>query len=392
MSLEPYYQDNYITEHYGHVLDVLKNLLDNSIQCCVTSPPYWGLRNYGLEPQIWDGQDGCEHVWGEESLQIAPNNTEHNGKRTKANGYKDHFRNSAKYIGQPTFSGHGSFCQLCGAWRGSLGLEPTPELYIQHIVQIWREIKRVLRKDGTCWLNIGDSYWGSGNASGHTPETMNLGAKTESYGATKGHSQQKHQTYKPKDLCMIPARVALALQADGWWLRSDIIWAKPNPMPESVTDRPTNSHEHIFLLTKSSKYFYDADAVREEGAGNKWGKYSNLKYDDTSGVKGKMQSAKNLTKKEYIEKYKMVNLRNVWNIATEPTPEAHFATFPKKLASTCIKAGSKIGDIVLDPFSGSGKTMMMAKQLRRKGIGIDLNSDYLDMPKRRLAQEVIPFN
>lgn len=251
----------------GHVLDRLRELPDESVQCVVTSPPYWGLRDYGIEPQVWGGDEGCGHEW-EEHLQ----NTKHpnNPSNMPNTGANLMLQGTALRTGKPIKT---DFCRLCNAWRGSYGLEPTIELYVQHTVEIFREVRRVLRKDGVCFLNLGDSY-------ASTPP-----GKCVDPFATSGLSTNKKRnkeivremcrlrpernlgSLKPKDLCGIPWRVALALQADGWFLRSDIIWAKANPMPESVTDRPTRAHEYIFLLTKSQKYFWDAEAIKEKSTG-----------------------------------------------------------------------------------------------------------------------------
>jgi len=239
-----------------------------------------------------------------------------------------------------------------------LGLEKTPEEYIAKMVEIFSQVKRVLRKDGTCWLNLGDSYWGGKGQSGHgNPElqqerfdkgiSFNVSASHVAGQGLTRPQDGKHATYKPKDLCMIPARVALALQADGWWLRSDIIWAKPNPMPESVKDRPTNSHEHIFLLTKSRKYFYDADAVREKA--NYDGRHDTQMKGSPKYKNGFMPvQSKQTVHERGHERWPYQtesgergrNLRNVWSFPTKPFPEAHFAVFPPRLPELCIKAGT----------------------------------------------------
>jgi DNA modification methylase len=284
------------------------------------------------------------------------------------------------------------FCLHCNAWKGSLGLEPTPDLYIQHLVQIFREVKRVLRKDGTVWLNMGDSY--------ATPKVGNTyGTSTSAFGRSKHADNLNKQKFekkcppglKPKDLCGIPWRVALALQADGWWLRSDIIWAKPNPMPESVTDRPTRAHEYLFLLTKAAKYYYDADAVREPQVESSVQRANYREAERKNGVTVP-QTDKRWNVKEMKLHPAGRNKRSVWTIATQAFPEAHFATFPEDLVRPCILAGSKIGDTVLDPFNGSGQTLYVAKKLNRKGIGIDIKEEYCEMAVKRLAQEVLPFN
>ncbi len=246
---------------------------------------------------------------------------------------------------------------------GQVGHEATPGEYAAALVGVFREVRRVLRKDGTVWLNLGDSY-------------------------------------DRKALVGGPWRVAFALQADGWWLRSDIIWAKPNPMPESVTDRPTKAHEYVFLLSKSARYFYDADAVREKSSWvdqdghplDSWGrpvaakKFGNALADNRDGERGvpTTMGANVLDGRR--------NLRSVWNIATEPFPGAHFATFPKKLVEPCVLAGSALGDVVLDPFAGSGTTGVVALRLGRSFIGIELNPDYAAMARQRIENDAPLFN
>ena len=261
--------------YQGNALDILRQLPDESVHCCVTSPPYWGLRDYGNDAQIWDGEHGeyfnneswqCVHEWGEESLSSLDKRTpEELAKKSKLNRHKDPNK-SHVFLPNSGDISRGQFCQKCGAWRGSLGLEPTPELFIKHMVEIFAEVKRVLRNDGTLWLNMGDSYAAGGNNKAHTGSYGVAGSQGECL-TTRGIPPG----LKPKDLCGIPWMLAFALRADGWYLRSDIIWHKPNPMPESVTDRPTKAHEYMFLLTKSAKYYYDADAIRENFADERMG-------------------------------------------------------------------------------------------------------------------------
>lgn len=337
----------------GHVLDILKQMESESVQCVVTSPPYWGLRDYGIEPQIWDAVEGCKHEWNELILKgEARINEAISGMGMSISPRKTNPEAFLKVEHKH------AFCLYCNAWRGSLGLEPTPELYVKHIVEIFRGIKRVLRDDGTLWLNLGDSYAGS------VKGTNEIGLK-------------------PKDLCGIPWLVALALRADGWWLRSDIIYSKKNPMPESVHDRPTKSHEYIFLLTKSAKYFFDQDAVREahlhpeknQISRNKTGAQEQAFMGNAPtnlGRCGNNPSGR--------------NIRTVWTIATQPFSEAHFATFPCKLVEPCVKAGSREGDTVLDPFIGSGTVAVVANYLDRRWIGIELNPKYIEMALKRIEK------
>ena len=280
-------------------------LHDKSVQCVVTSPPYWGLRDYGM---------------GKEQL----------------------------------------------------GLEPTPDLYVQHLVEIFREVRRVLKDDGTVWLNLGDSYAAGGRGEGGSPkQATNRGSLLGPHTAPPG--------FKPKDLVGIPWRVAFALQADGWYLRSDIIWSKPNPMPESVRDRPTQSHEYVFLLSKSKRYHYESKEIAEplqtppHTPGNK-------KMDS-----GGYSSGANISVKDRVWGANGTrNRRSVWTIPTQPYRGAHFATFPEKLVEPCILAGCPKGGIVLDPFCGSGTTVKVARQHGRIGLGLDLKPEYLRLARERV--------
>ena len=400
---------------HGDALEILKNLPHESVQCCITSPPYWGLRDYGVD--------------------------------------------------------------------GQLGLEKTPEFYVEKMVEVFREVKRVLRNDGTLWLNLGDSYTHGVPGGGYVFEKGRNRGDRKSYESDKARGREKISTLaeglKIKDLIGLPWMVAFSLRADGWWLRSCIPWIKRNAMPESVVDRPSTAVEYIFLLAKTQKYFYDAEAVKMQGAGNKWGKYSNPKYGN--GSEGRMQSVKELTKDEYVDKYQTRNRRNSdwffesWRglltneegdpLAMVVNPvgysEAHFATFPEMMIEPLIKAGTsekgccpecgkpwvrvtdisylqhrkagkwcdrgqeerglnrsesqyKYGSatriatttgfsptcthnhepapcIVLDPFSGAGTTGLVAEKLGRDYIGIELNPEYVRMSNRRINAVKLPL-
>jgi len=289
-------------------------LKDECVQCVVTSPPYWGLRDYGVEGQI--------------------------------------------------------------------GLERTPEEYVSTMVDVFREVWRVLKGDGTLWLNLGDSYagsWGNyqptGKGGQRHKETERFDRKAYSDTTFRPPTSIPGPGLKPKDLCGIPWRVAFALQADGWYLRSDIIWHKPNPMPESIKDRPTKSHEYLFLFTKSARYYYDADAIKENSVDpldRPGRRLARPGIDMQGGNQGTGTIPFNGSKR---------NKRSVWTIPTEPTPYAHFATFPSKLVEPCILAGSREYDTVLDPFCGSGTTLAMADLLDRKAVGCDLA--YFDIVPER---------
>jgi DNA modification methylase len=356
-------------------------LADGSVHCVITSPPYWSLRDYGLKPSVWGGEELCQHEWGQwrEKHDVREEST--SGKtRTTERFYGDPSR---KFNGNHEKHTAGAFCQKCGAWFGCLGLEPTPELYVEHVVLIFREVRRVLRDDGTLWLNIGDSYAsgkGSCNNHGGGETSLEGHAKLKEAGAYKLHRGNKSDLevsgLKPKDLVGIPWMLAFALRADGWYLRQEIIWAKPNPMPESVTDRCTKAHEQVFLLTKSPRYFYDADAIREpvtSTGGASFGPQTKIKvpngWDTSKGSGGHGSFHKDgRGETEYreitpqddghvrvnnieVQSRKLEsadqrnhplgrNKRSVWQIATQSFPEAHFATYPIKLVNPCIQAGT----------------------------------------------------
>ena len=347
--MTPHYDQDGITIYHGDCREVLPGLPDGSVQCVVTSPPYWGLRSY-LDD---------EHSQKEQEI----------------------------------------------------GLESTPEAYVETMVGVFREVRRVLRDDGTCWINLGDSYarQGGDGPGGGNRELLHMEG-------TQARCCVPPAGLKPKDLVGIPWRLAFALQADGWWLRQDIIeevelycpcgcgyvleeriwrhspdrdiiWSKPNAMPESVTDRCTKAHEYLFLLSKKARYHYDADAIAEPsitgdtrkpyGSDGAWYMDGRNKWDEGKGEQ--RQNADPSTR----------NRRSVWTIPTYPCPDAHFATFPPKLIEPCIKAGCPAGGVVLDPFAGSGVTAMVAKNLGCKCISIELNEEYLKMQTNRLAQGVL---
>ena len=361
----------------GNCLDVLSTLPESSVQCCVTSPPYWGLRDYGTAK--WEGGDvKCDHSPEKRGGRFA---TEVSAKQ-------------ASNTGSGTMSARE--CP-CGAIRidAQLGLEETPVAYVENMVAVFRAVRRVLRDDGTLWLNLGDSYSGAagGNNRGEGAGGGKERGKAMGFG-TLPKRKDLEGGLKHKDLAGIPWRVAFALQADGWWLRQDIIWHKPNPMPESVTDRCTKSHEYIFLLTKSAKYFYDSEAVKERGAmvaGDSAGS-SQRDTQETHGLGGG-NSGINLAKQKLAAElqengYSMRNKRSVWTVTIKPFKGAHFATFPPDLIEPCILAGSAPNTLVLDPFNGAGTTGVVAVQHGRRYIGIELNPEYLEMSRKRIQRTI----
>jgi DNA modification methylase len=302
-----------VTIHNGDCLEVLRTLPDESVQCCVTSPPYWGLRDYGHDGQI--------------------------------------------------------------------GLESTPEAYVGRMVEVFREVRRVLREDGTLWLNLGDSY-----AANKSERTRSQSGECERpcAKATNLPAMSMPPELKPKDLVGIPWRVAFALQADGWYLRQDIIWHKPNPMPESVTDRCTKAHEYVFLMAKSQRYYYDAEAISEAATNRECGNIQPTKAGRTG--QDKHRTAANL---HSIEARETRNRRSVWTVCTKPYSGAHFAVMPPDLVKPCILAGCPEGGVVLDPFMGSGTVAAVAQDAGRRAIGIELNPEYCKLIAKRFKQRRI---
>ena len=367
-----YHETEHGTIYCGDSLDVLKGMADESVDCCITSPPYWGLRDYGTAK--WEGGDAeCDHIQSE---------NKHGGDRADRNqeGYKKQYRN---------------ICPKCGAIRKDkqLGLEKTPEEYVANMVQLFREVKRVLKDDGVLWLNLGDSYASNGcylhSWMEKHPEKKHLHTENaEKYKDTPAFRGGEYRI-KPKDLVGIPWRVALALQADGWWLRQDIIWHKPNPMPESVRDRCTKSHEYIFLLSKQARYYYDQDACREK-TGNE---ISEEEYAKLDGRRHFHEHDLTQGMMQYNPEFKSAthplgrNKRSVWTVATKPYKEAQFATYPPDLILPCVKT-ARPDAVILDPFFGSGTTGLVAVQNGRRYIGIDLNPEYCNIAAKRIDSEL----
>jgi DNA modification methylase len=353
---------------FGDCRETMRQLASDGVkvQMCVTSPPYFGLRDYGTSS--WEGGDpDCNH-----SISMP---TKWNDPKRGASV----LRPEVSHRG-----GDASHCHLCGAKRIDLqiGLEETPEQYIEAMVEVFRCVKDILADDGVLWVNIGDSYASQGGGQveqtvrgkGDYVNSGQLGANGV------GTSRKPPAGIKPKDLIGIPWMLAFALRADGWYLRQDIIWHKPNPMPESVQDRCTKAHEYIFLLSKSQKYFYDNESIKVP-VKEDWGTRdrTNGKYhNEGTGL----QPHGGLEKS-----YEMSNKRSVWSVNTKPYKGAHFAVFPEELIEPCILAGSRVGDVVLDPFMGSGTTAQVAQQLGRKYLGCELNPDYKALQDKRVAQQ-----
>lgn len=335
----------------------LAEIPEGSVRCVVTSPPYFGLRDYGTA-DYEGGDPDCEHT-------ISRPDAEKTAKQDER-----------------VTRGDRTFCIKCGANRvdSQIGLEPTPAEYVAEMVALFREVWRVLSDDGTVWLNIGDSYAGGGGGNYNKTGISQAGGQHIA-NVRNRPEWLDNAGVKPKDLIGIPWRVALALQQDGWYLRSDIIWAKPNPMPESVTDRPTKSHEYVFLLSKSPKYFYDHEAVKEDAvlpAGTKAAKGS----AERQAIKGV-----NARPPEYKIYDGKRNKRSVWTVNTKPFKGAHFAVMPEALVEPCVLAGSAPGDTVLDPFTGSGTVAVVSLRNGRNFVGTELNPEYADIAYERITND-----
>jgi len=354
----------------GDCIEQLKTLPEQSVNCCVTSPPYWGLRDYGTG--TWVGGDAtCSHK--RDSKQSDKTQTGH--------------RNLEGAVGDGIYK---DVCKRCGAVRKDeqVGLELTPEQYTAKIVAVFREVHRVLRDDGTLWLNLGDSYasYRDGKATpdssrnGDTGTLVDSGLAKNRMASTFAGSSVKH-----KDLVGIPWRVAFALQADGWYLRQDIIWHKPNPMPESVRDRCTKAHEYIFLMTKKANYYFDSKAMQEPCATQE-GRPSGIVRDRVYGYNSKQAALGRARGGQETPEPSTRNKRSVWSVNVKPYKEAHFAVYPSELIEPCILAGCPVGGTVLDPFGGSGTTAQVAVEHGRNAILCELNPEYIKLINKRIAE------
>ena len=393
--------------YLGDALEVIRSFPDESVDCVVTSPPYFGLRDYGTG--TWVGGDpNCNHYRDTKASDKV------------ATGHK-RMQEAGSPVGDAIYR---SVCPKCGAVREDkqIGLEDTPDEYVERLVLLFREIRRVLKKEGTLWVNIGDSY--NNTAPGNkTPHGFSQNRPSYiNYEDKKMRDKRLVDGLKRKDLIGIPWMLAFALRSDGWYLRQDIIWHKPNPMPESVTDRCTKSHEYIFLFSKSEKYYFDHEAIQEEAVTNEgrppgvvrnrefgYDSKENLHPDAYlkprwgNGSKRERTNNQGHAKKEngghrdnsggfdcdMVIRNGVVfrNKRDVWTVTLTPTKEAHFATYPQLLVKPCVLAGCPEGGVVLDPFMGSGTTGIVAMKLGRHYVGTELNPEYQQMATRRIAEE-----
>ena len=362
--------------HVGHALEILKRMPDEFVHCIITSPPYWSLRKYDIPDLIWDENGKCEHEWGNQlKIKAGKGNLSYGDSSVR---WQNPIRDGEKTLDTHHDVVHGQFCLLCSVWFGQLGLEPTVDLYLKHLLQIMDECKRVLRDDGTMWVDLGDSYSGS-NGVGFT--------ETKWPSLYQGESVRKQtgrvDSVPAKSLCLIPERFAIEMVNRDWILRNKIVWAKPNCMPASVKDRFTVDWEPLFFFVKSRKYWFEQQYEPNKNP-----------LDDIRRVtKAKNYNMKkdfNVSRINFVENYNPGpgrNRRSVWTIPTQPYPESHFATFPEDLVEPMIRAGCPKGGIVLDPFIGSGTVAKVAIRLRRNWIGIDLG--YEPLVKERIASTQI---
>jgi len=443
-----YYQEPFVTLYQGHALDVLRELPPESVDCVLCSPPYWGLRSYKTEPIVWDNHSGCEHEWGDTIKRGRA------GWEATPEGQKQY-----KPAESDAYQSQSNFCLKCHGWKGELGLEPTIELYISHLLQVFDEVKRILKKTGTCWVNIGDSYYGGGFGYEKDLSAEEFAKKYPKQGSNAGTCMdwkerkmvgdtKRGNLLPAKSLCLIPERFALGMVERGWILRNRIVWYKSNPMPESVKDRFTGTYEDVFFFTKSRKYWFEQQF--EPHLEESLERYQHGFHRDKIAGDGYVMAD------AYTKVYGNPlgrNKRDVWEINTQPYPEAHFATFPEDLCKTpilsgcpamickkCGKARERIyerGDyqrheteafhlathgqganrskhspplevtdkgysdcgcgagwepgVLLDPFCGSGTALAVAKSLGRKAIGIDVNRKYCDLCVKRISKVSIPM-
>jgi len=347
---------------FGDCKETLSAFLPQSARTCVTSPPYYGLRDYGTATWI-GGDPNCNH---RRDSKVKPENCN--------TGHKNH--DEMYGVGDAIYK---TVCPKCGAIRqdSQIGLEETPEEYIESLVDVFRSVRDVLTDDGTLWVNLGDSYYNYRPGKGQSYPKQSVSKTKQDLPDECNKRGNKLDGLKEKDLIGIPWMFAFAMRKDGWYLRQDIIWHKPNPMPESVKDRCTKSHEYIFLFSKNRKYFYDNESIKEP-VKQDWGTRDRTK-GKYHNIGSGLQPHSGLTKS-----YDRKNKRSVWSVTVKPYKEAHFATYPPDLIEPCIKAGSEEGDTILDPFMGAGTTAAVAKSLNRYYIGCELNKDYGNLIQKRI--------
>jgi site-specific DNA-methyltransferase (cytosine-N4-specific) len=365
-----YFQTPQLTLYQGDCLEILRQIPDNSIDCCCTSPPYFGLRDY--ETAQWlVGDPDCDHVA--------------NPNATKTFGNPEFNENRPSRSATKTPGYYADICPKCGAEKVDyqVGIEPTVHDYIDKLQTIFREVYRVLKPTGTCWVNLGDSFSGSGKGA-----TNKITNQKEVYvpNTDSPHVKVKDFSIPNKSLCLIPQRFALAALESGWIIRNEVIWSKAAPMPTSKKDAMTVAHETIWFMVKSPKYFYDYEAVKEPSSDVQKGRGRNDHAWTNGSVPGQTphKGLKNIPQTCDVR-----NLWDVWHLPPDPVPEAHFACYPREIPKRAIMAGCPPDGVVLDPFTGSGTTLMVAKDMGRRAVGIELNPNYCAIAQKRCNQLTI---
>jgi len=374
----------------GNVLDVLKDIPDESLDCSISSPPYYALRDYQAgKSYVWDGVPNCKHVWGT-SLKFSGNypgnkdrtkSIEYQGLKGDAENEKYKFTKNA---------GAGKFCQKCGAWMGQLGLEPQFNLYIKHLCDIYDQVFRVLKKEGSCWVNLGDTYMSNGSSSA---PTITKGRKKGKYVGDAGDkaftTKKADKSLPHKCLCQIPNRFAIEMCNRGWSLRNEVIWVKKSCMPFSGKDRFTVDHEKFFFFTKSRHYYFkqqlEVAKWAETDPRSKGIDFSNNDKTKTSKGKYAMQKSGKYTDGG------MKNKRGTWILGPDPVKESHFATYPRDLVRTPMDACCPDDGITLDPFMGSGTTGCVAREQNKNYVGVDINADFIKIAQKRIRNVATPL-
>lgn len=367
----------------GDCLTELKKAPDNFVDCCFTSSPYWGKRDYGLQNiKIWDGNEDCEHEFTEREVYHSKLQFRAGESTTVGNNL------NPEAMGNPIQKE--AYCKKCGAWKGQLGLEPHPSLFVKHIVDVFHEVKRVLKPTGTLFLNLGDTYFGGKGKSGrkdHNIEQRIVEGRTlqkkewtlNESDAPQDRCKADGKWLRPKQKMLIPERIAIAMQDDGWILRNSIIWHKLNHMPESVADRLTCSYEPVYFFTKSEKYYFNLDSIRRPHQTDCKRSTRKMTQIMTFGKTSTFNGGKD---------YNPLggNPGDVWTLTTEPSKVAHFATFPTKLVRRGLLCGCPAGGLVLDPFTGSGTTLYVARRMALHYLGIEMNPKYAEIARKRLIK------
>ncbi len=378
----------------GHVLDLLRSFPEDSIQCVVTSPPYWGQRSYGTEAQVWCGDAAHAHEWSEtppRRARSAADEGENSAyKKTTHLGLPNDRRFGSERPDPANFEARGGSSCSCGAWKGELGCEPTPELFVAHLVSVFGEVRRVLRPDGTCWVNLGATYatYPSGLKGSKRWAKSTMGVRGVVGAEQSGAFDKRAPGWKRKELVPVPWLFGLAMHEAGWWIRSDVQWWKLNGKHENVKDRPFRAHEYVTMFTKTADPYYDEEAmrqpyvpstIRETGVayrseskkvavdGKEYSLYDRSGAEDPSDLKRRIIRS--------LAERGGSMLPDVWFISTGNGEGRHVAVFPETLPELCITASTRPGDVVLDPFAGSGTTLRVGRRLQRRSVGIELNTD-----------------